>query len=41
MKTKNVKAKLDARIKAWEASGGQNKYSGHKHIKPGSENPRK
>lgn len=36
-RVKAQKAKLEARIKAWEASGGQNKYSGHQHKKPGSE----
>lgn len=31
------KRKLAARQKDWEARGGQNKYSGHQHKKPGSE----
>lgn len=38
MKYKKRIKNLDARIKAWEASGGQNKESGHLHTKPGSLN---
>ena len=37
MKYKNRLKNLDARIKAWEARGGQNKESGHLHMKGGSE----
>ena len=38
MKYKRRKLNLEARIKAWEARGGQNKESGHIHTKPGSLN---
>ena len=38
MKYKHRLKNLEARIKAWEASGGQNKESGHLHTKPGSLN---
>ena len=38
MKYKKRKLNLEARIKAWEARGGQNKESGHLHTKPGSLN---
>lgn len=34
---KAQRRKLEARVKDWEARGGQNKYSGHQHKKPGSE----
>jgi hypothetical protein len=37
MKYKNRLKTLDARIKAWEARGGQNKESGHLHKRPGSQ----
>ena len=37
MKYKNRLKNLDARIKAWEARGGQNKESGHLHMKARSE----
>ena len=37
MKYKNRLKNLNVRIKAWEARGGQNKESGHLHMKPGSE----
>lgn len=37
MKMKRRLANLEARIKAWEARGGQNKESGHLHMKPGSQ----
>lgn len=36
MKPKGYKKNLEARIKDWEARGGQNKESGHLHKKPGS-----
>lgn len=38
MKYKKRLKYLEARIKAWEARGGQNKESGHLHKKPGSKN---
>jgi hypothetical protein len=38
MKYKKKLLILEARIKAWEARGGQNKESGHLHKKPGSKN---
>jgi len=38
MKYKNKLKNLDARIKAWEMRGGQNKESGHLHKRPGSRN---
>ena len=38
MKYKKRKLNLEARIKAWETRGGQNKESGHLHTKPGSLN---
>ena len=38
MKYKKRIKNLEARIKTWEASGGENKYSSHKHTKPGSKN---
>ena len=38
MKYKKRLKNLDARIKAWEARGGQNRESGHLHKKPGSRN---
>lgn len=38
MKYKKRLKNLEARIKAWEATGGENKYSGHLHRKPGSRN---
>jgi len=38
MKYKKRLKNLEARVKAWEARGGQNKVSGHIHTKPGSRN---
>ena len=38
MKYKKRLKNLEARIKTWEASGGQNKESGHLHTRPGSRN---
>ncbi len=38
MKYKKKLQNLEARIKAWEARGGQNKESGHLHKRPGSVN---
>jgi hypothetical protein len=38
MKYKVRRKNLEARVKAWEARGGQNKVSGHLHMKPGSLN---
>lgn len=38
MKYKKRLKNLEARIKDWEARGGQNKESGHLHKKPGSRN---
>ena len=38
MKYKKRLKNLEARVKAWEARGGQNKESGHLHMKPGSRN---
>ena len=38
MKYKKKLQNLEARIKAWEARGGQNKESGHLHKRPGSKN---
>ena len=38
MKYKHRLKNLEARQKAWEARGGQNKESGHLHMKPGSLN---
>lgn len=38
MKYKKRRKNLEARIKDWEARGGQNKESGHLHMKPGSLN---
>lgn len=37
MKYKNRLKTLEARIKNWELSGGQNKESGQLHTKPGSQ----
>ena len=37
MKYKKKLRNLEARIKAWDARGGQNKESGHLHMKPGSQ----
>lgn len=38
MKYKKRLKNLEARIKTWEASGGQNRESGHLHKRPGSLN---
>lgn len=38
MKYKKRLKNLEARIKEWDASGGENKYSGHTHTRPGSRN---
>lgn len=38
MKYKKRIKRLEARIKDWEASGGQNRESGQLHTKPGSLN---
>lgn len=38
MKYKKRIARLEARIKEWQASGGKNKESEHLHKKPGSLN---
>lgn len=37
MKYKKKIRNLEARIRAWELRGGQNKESGHLHMKPGSQ----
>jgi len=37
MKYKAKLANLQARIKEWDQSKGQNQYSGHLHTKPGSQ----
>lgn len=38
MKYKKRLARLEARIKDWEARKGMNRASGHLHKKPGSVN---
>lgn len=38
MKYKKRIARLEARIKEWQTSGGKNNASGHLHTKPGSLN---
>lgn len=37
MKHRAKIAKLQARIREWDQSKGQNQYSGHLHTRPGSE----